>query len=711
VHRRQLVGTAKRLRKACDPRTDAVRELQSGLTSRRAPPLQSKSASAPPVDSMKNPHSSSASRAPADPVNGSASDPAIGADATGRRGVVSLADASASDLPRGSLIAITQTRHRGAFFRLWMLLRVEPKLILLGALWQALQAVTHIPFTAGLGFFIDRILPARRLDFIGYYALANLALLPIHGAFALAAYVYAQRLVRATVARLRRLVVDQMQRLSLSFFAAKGAGALSNQVTLDMNRVEAFLEHASNAFIVNVAVGSATLVYLFVQNALLAWIALAVVPMQLLLVYAPRRRARRLQERVQQHGEGFSERMVELIAGMRVIKSFGNERHVRDRIVKQIEDLRVAGLRATLVLRSQLLRVDLVSLYLPVMVACFGGYLYLHGRVSVGQIVAYVGLLAYVQCGFSAFTNTYEEWTKARPHLEAVLSLLDSQELEAYRLPRRQVKLRGDVTFERVSFAYPGQEQRALSDVTLHVPAGQRVGLVGESGAGKSTMLDLLLGFYQPSEGEIRYDGWTLAEIGLRQLRRSTAIMGQDAFLWDASIRENIRFGRPHATDAQVEVAARRAQATDFIERLEDGYEARCGERGGRLSGGQRQRIALARLFLRNPAIVVLDEPTSALDLQTEARLESDLVSLCSGRTTFIVAHRLSTLRSVDRILVFHAGRIIEDGSPEELLANRETTFARLHALASEAPLPASVSKVLETTSQEDTQHVPSPAE
>jgi ABC-type multidrug transport system fused ATPase/permease subunit len=621
---------------------------------------------------------------------------------TGRQSVVSLSDASSfAPGSAASLDALAQSKDRGAFYRLWMLLRVERKLIVVGALLQGLQAVSHIPFTAGLGYFIDRVLPAHRLDYIAYYALANLALLPIHGAFALAAYVYAQRLVRATVARLRRLVVDQMQRLSLSFFAAKGAGALSNQMTLDMNRVEVFLEHASNAFIVNVAVGSATLLYLFVQNPLLAWIAIAIVPVQLLLVYAPRRAARRLQQHVQQRGEGFSERMVELISGMRVIKSFGNERHVRDRIVQHIEDLRVAGLRATLVLRAQLIRVDMISLFLPVMVACFGGYLYIHGRVSIGQIVAYVGLLAYVQCGFSAFTNAYEEWTKARPHLEAVLSVLDSQELEAYRLPRKQVQLRGDVTFEHVSFAYPGQDRNALSEVSLHVPAGQCVGLVGESGAGKSTLLDLLLGFYQPSQGQIRYDGSTLSEIGLRQLRRASAIMGQEAFLWDASIRENIRFGRPRATDAQVEAAARRAQASSFIEKLEGGYEARCGERGGRLSGGQRQRIALARLFLRNPAIVVLDEPTSALDVQTEARLENDLVALCRGRTTFIVAHRLSTLRLVDRILVFEGGRIVEDGAPQDLLA-KDTAFARLHALANGAPRRANASGVHMTTFEED---------
>jgi ABC-type multidrug transport system fused ATPase/permease subunit len=603
-------------------------------------------------------------------------------------------DIPASFAPRPTLItretffSLAGSKDRGALSRLWTLLRVEPRLIGQGALWQGLQAISHIPFTAGIGIFIDKVLPSRRLDYIAYYALANLALLPIHGAFTLAAYANAQRLVRATVARLRGMVVDQMQRLSVSFFAAKGAGALSNQMTLDMARVEVFLEHVSNAVVVNLAVGAVTLVYLFWQNALLAWIAIAVVPIQLLLIYIPRRRARRLQERVQVKGEGFSERIVELIAGMRVIKSFGNERQVRDQLLTQIESLREAGLTATLNLRAQLLKVDLISLYVPILVASFGGILYMHGHVSVGQIVAYVGLLSYVQCGFAAFTNGYEEWTKARPHLEAILSVLDSQELEAYRMPRKSVKIRGNIVLRDVTFVYPGQEKPALTGVTVHVPAGQRVGLVGESGAGKSTFLDLVLGFYQPTSGEIRYDGSTLAEVGLRQLRTATAIMGQEAFLWDASIRENIRFGRPSATDAQVEVAARKAQAAEFIENLENGYETRCGERGGRLSGGQRQRVALARLFLRNPAIVVLDEPTSALDLQTEARLERDLLSLSANRTTFIVAHRLSTLRSVDRILVFEDGRIIEDGSPQDLVAKPDGPFARLCALANDAPRP-----------------------
>jgi ABC-type multidrug transport system fused ATPase/permease subunit len=220
-----------------------------------------------------------------------------------------------------------------------------------------------------------------------------------------------------------------------------------------------------------------------------------------------------------------------------------------------------------------------------------------------------------------------------------------------------------------------------LSDISLHIPAGQHVGLVGETGAGKSTLIDLILGFYIPNHGQILYDGRRLEDIGLLELRRNVAIMGQESFLWNTTVRENIRLGRPTATDAEVEQAAGKAQADRFIRALERGYETMCGERGGRLSGGQRQRVALARVFLRNPSIVILDEPTSALDLETEALLQDDLDTLCRGITTFIVAHRLSTLRSVDRVLVFKQGRIVEDGRVSELLANEAGHFARLTRL------------------------------
>jgi len=290
--------------------------------------------------------------------------------------------------------------------------------------------------------------------------------------------------------------------------------------------------------------------------------------------------------------------------------------------------------------------------------------------------------MGFVRQGMIALFNAYEAWSQARPGLEAILELLDSDELECYQTVQSQAEIRGQISLHNVSFRYPRSESKVvLQDIQLEIPAGQRIGLVGQTGAGKSTFLELVMGFYLPSGGELRYDGRPLAEIGLRQLRRHIAIMSQDAFIWNTTVLENIRYGRPGASDAEVMDAARKAQAHDFILALAEGYQTVCGERGSKLSGGQRQRIALARVFLRNPRIIVLDEPTSALDVETEARLLADLDTLCRDRTTFIVAHRLSTLRDVDRILVFHQGRIVEDGSREELLARPDGYFRRLHSM------------------------------
>ena len=266
--------------------------------------------------------------------------------------------------------------------------------------------------------------------------------------------------------------------------------------------------------------------------------------------------------------------------------------------------------------------------------------------------------------------------------MESIFEILGSPEVEACAKGESEVTWDGSISFQNVNFYYPGREKTpALLDLNLTIPTGQKIGIVGATGAGKSTFLDLLLGFYQPDNGQILYGGHSIAELGLIRLRRSVAIMGQDAFLWNTSVRENIRYGRPEASDEDIENAARAAHAAEFIERLDQGYDTVCGERGGRLSGGQRQRIALARVFLRNPQVVILDEPTSALDLETEARLQVDLDALCKGKTTFIVAHRLSTLRDVDRVLVMRDGRIVEDGSPLALISRPGGHFAHLHAL------------------------------
>lgn len=588
----------------------------------------------------------------------------------------------------------SQPAKKNALRQLWSLVRFENGLLRRVVFYQVMQSLTYLPFYAGVGYLIDDILQNaalttdQRLKWIGIYLGANLALWPVHAWFTVQAFAASQQLVRSATARLRRLLVDHLQRMSIGFFTRRGAGALASQVTVDLQRVESFLGNIAGAFVVQLSIGGGALGWLFHMNWQLAAITVAAIPLQVLLVRRAAGRIHVLNQRVQASGEDFSSKVVEFIGGMRVTKSLGNEDLVATNLAGAIERIRTAGLDASITMRWVMMGTQMIAELAVTLVWCAGGLLFVNGQLALGTLVAFVGLVGFVRLGFNTFFSAYDAWTQARPGLEAILAILESDELEGYRHAARKVALRGRIEFRDVTFAYPGAGSTpALREINLTIPAGQKVGVVGETGAGKSTLLDLVLGFYLPQAGQVLYDGLPLRDVGLLNLRRATAIMGQDAFLWNATIRENIRMGRPLATDMEVEAAAARAQAHEFVRGFAQGYDTLCGERGARLSGGQRQRIALARIFLRDPAFVILDEPTSALDLETEARLQKDLDALCAGRTTFIVAHRLSTLRSVDRVLVFKHGKIVEDGAINALLQLTHSHFSELAAHAGRTPL------------------------
>ena len=591
-------------------------------------------------------------------------------------------------------IVLDRTAGRSPLRRLLALILTDRRLAWNVAVFQALQAASYVPFAAAITYLIDHIingtfpsvapadLPAHKLWLTAAWAGVLLALWPLHAWMTVRAFTLSQRLIRTTTARLRNLIVDQLQRMSLSYFTRRGAGALSNQVTVDLGRVEGFLGQLAGSLIINLSLGVVSTVWILVLNWKLALVALIAMPLQFIVVHLTYGRVGVLNRRVQARSEDFTARIVEFIGGMRLTKSLGNEELAAERMGAAIEEVRSSGLEQSVFMRWIAMAVQFVGEYSTTLTWCAAAYLVFTSQATLGQAIGFMAVLIHVRHGTYACMHAYDAWQAAKPGMASLLGLIDSRELEYFQPPAKTLQVAGALHFANVHFHYPGAEQTpVLADIDLAIPRGQRVGLVGETGAGKSTFLDLVLGFYRPQHGEVRYDGHTLDEIGLLTLRRACAIMGQDAFLWNASVRENIRYGRPQASDAEVEEAARRAQAFEFISALEHGFDTTCGERGSMLSGGQRQRIALARLFLREPSIVILDEPTSALDLVTEARLQHDLDLFCVGRTTFIVAHRLSTLRGVDRILVFHQGRIVEDGTPAELIARPEGRYARLHAL------------------------------
>ena len=550
-----------------------------------------------------------------------------------------------------------------------------------------MQSLTFIPFTAGVTWFVDHVLhpahphtPRESAWLIVAYAVANLLLWGVHGAFTVAAFTASQRIVRATTARMRTLVVDQLQRFSLSYFTRRGVGALSNQLTVDMTRVESFLGHVTGGLVPGVVLGVATMIYLVVLNPRLAAVTLLMIPAQAMVIRAASRRLDRLHARAQRSGENFAASISELVAAMRHVRSLGNEELETARLARAIEDMRESGLAAGVATTWTSLWLQMAHQYTPVLVWCVGGWMALQGRVSLGELVGFVGLLGFVQAGVGALGGAYQEWVAARPGLAALLAVLDSEEIETFTEPTQSERLRGEVEFDNVTFRYPESERAVLDGLSLSIRAGERIGMVGESGAGKSTLLDLLAAFHLADSGAVRFDGVDVVQRGRRVVRRQCAIMSQDVFLWNATIRENIRLGEPTATDAQVEDAARKAGAEAFIARLEHGFETLCGERGAQLSGGERQRIAIARLFLRDPSLVILDEPTSALDAETAARIQPALESLCVGRTVVIVSHRLGLLRNVDRIVVMRNGRAVESGAPSALLADPSSQFARLVA-------------------------------
>lgn len=301
----------------------------------------------------------------------------------------------------------------------------------------------------------------------------------------------------------------------------------------------------------------------------------------------------------------------------------------------------------------------------------FSAYLAHLGYMQIGDIVMYQSFFNMIIGSVTSILNVYPNLVKGFESLHSVTEVLMSDETEEYKGRQKPESVRGEFKFENVSFQYKDSDRHVLDDFTLKVKPGETVAFVGESGSGKSTILSLIIGFYKPQGGKIWIDGISMSELSMAKYRQSLAIVLQDNILFSGTIRENITYGLPHISEEKVQQAIWMANLQDVIENLPDGLETSVGEHGGRLSGGQRQRIAIARALVRDPQIIILDEATSALDNLSERHVQQAMEQLMKGRTTFIVAHRLSTVKNADKIVVMKKGRIVESGTYEELLKQK----------------------------------------
>jgi ATP-binding cassette subfamily B protein len=473
------------------------------------------------------------------------------------------------------------------------------------------------------------------------------------------------------LADLRIKLFGHLQRLSLGFFERNRAGVIISRLTNDVEALDQLVTDGVTTLVQSSLTLLGTAILLFVLDWRLALATLAVIPVMSIGTVLFRIHSARAYAAVRERLGLVTATLAEDIAGMRIVQAFTRE----DRNIAQFREVaehyREANMRTVVLNALYFPFVDLVSSIALAVVLGYGGYLYFGGAVTLGTLFAF---MLYVQNFFDPvqqLSQLYSTFLSATAALDKIMDVLDEEpqvldEPGARELP----PVEGHVRFEHVRFGY-GEGPDVLPDLDLDVPAGTTAALVGHTGAGKSTIAKLLARFYDPRAGRITIDGIDLRDVTQASLRRQLGIVPQEGFLFAGTVTENIAFGRPDATGEEIVRAAQAVGAHEFILRLENGYETEVQERGSRLSLGQRQLVALARALLADPRILILDEATSSVDIGTERKIEQALSLLLSGRTAFIIAHRLSTIRDADLIVVLEHGRIVEQGSHDELMEKR----------------------------------------
>jgi ABC-type multidrug transport system fused ATPase/permease subunit len=473
------------------------------------------------------------------------------------------------------------------------------------------------------------------------------------------------------LADLRAQLFRHLQRLSLGFYERNRAGVIISRLTNDVEALDQLVTDGVTSLVQNTLTLVGTAVLLFFLDWRLALATLTVMPLMTLATAWFRKHSGRAYRRVRETLGAVTATLAEDIAGMRVLQSFTRERAARENFRRVADEYRVSNMRTVVLAGLYFPFVDFLSSAATAVVLGYGGWLAYHGEISIGVLVAFLGYLTNFFDPVQQLSQLYNTFLSAVAALDKITDLLDEEpEVEDGASAVELADVGGHVAFEQVRFAY-GRGPEVLHGIDLDVPAGTTVALVGHTGAGKSTIAKLLARFYDPTDGRITLDGTDLRDATQRSLRRQLGIVPQEGFLFAGTVAENIAFGRPDAGREEIVAAAQAVGADEFIARLEDGYETQLGERGSRLSLGQRQLVAFARALLADPRILILDEATSSVDIGTERRIERALRTLLSGRTAFIIAHRLSTIRDADLIVVLEHGRVVEQGTHEELLARR----------------------------------------
>jgi len=568
-------------------------------------------------------------------------------------------------------------------FKLYRFLKPYRWKFALGMVFLLISSGASLMFPKFLGNMVDLGNKGKLIGEISRTGLILIAILVVQAVFSYSRTRIFVMVTERTLASIRQHVYNHLIKLPMAFFAEHRVGELNSRISSDISILQHSLTETLADLFSQLLIITGGITLMMVSSFKLTLFMLAIVPAMALLAFFSGRAIRKYSKKVQSYIAESNTIVEETLQGIQNVKAFTNELFEIRRYREKTDEVARAGIKGG---KYQATMSFIVLGFFVAMAAVIwrGAALIASGQMEAGQLFSFVIYSGFIAGNIAGMAGVYTRLQRTIGAAEKLLLLLDepTEEIDESYIPHPVHTLHGQITFDRVEFRYPSRDQNVvLKDISFTIAPGQQVALVGPSGAGKSTLVSLLLKFYEPVNGKILFDNRDSYNFPVTAIRTQMAIVMQDVFLFGGSIRENISYGKPGADEQEIINAAVQANAWDFIQSFPDKLDTIVGERGIQLSGGQRQRIAIARAVLKNPKILILDEATSSLDSESERFVQEALEKLMHGRTSVVIAHRLSTVRNADMIIVLNEGMIVEQGTHAELLSNGNGLYKTLTEL------------------------------
>ncbi|UTE71258.1 ABC transporter ATP-binding protein/permease [Rossellomorea marisflavi] len=519
---------------------------------------------------------------------------------------------------------------------------------------------------------IDDVILKGDYQWIPYLAFGFIGIMALKGIGTFIQQYFGDLFGITSVYRLRNELYQKLQFLPFSYYDNAKTGDLMSRLTADVEAFRFFLSFGFSELLRFFLLVSVSFCVMFYYSPSLTFITLATLPFLAISVFKFDKAVHPAFRGIRKSFGKLNTNVQENISGINTVKSLSREEFQNGKFNRSNGDYKDKYLFTSDIWAKYFPLMEFLGNVSVILLLGYGGYLVMNGNLAPGELVAFYSLVWYIIWPIMNLGFTINQFSQSKASGERLLEILEVDEkIKDGEHAVEATRMKGEVRFEDVSFHFNDlDEDAALESITFNAPPGRIVGLIGGTGSGKSSVIQLLTRFYEPQEGRITIDGMDIRDYSIKSLRQNIGVVLQESFLFSSTIRSNIAYGRPEASQEDVEKAAMLAQAHDFIMTLPDGYETKLGERGLGLSGGQKQRIAIARAICLDPSILVLDDATSAVDMETEFRIQKALKNVMSDRTTFIIAHRISSLKHADEILVLENGRVAERGRHEDLLAN-----------------------------------------